>query len=176
MKLFVSERRSVAVVESDRAIVADDAPGAIRQISEVIPELIDGRSSVELVVIQIGVAAFEFDDGDGFLVVGIGERAERAVGGADARDVELFLPLVCLRGFGDGLVAERFSEDVFEEIAVEGGFLVIKSMRVGELRPFDDDGVGLIAVGPLPASFRGLCGKEAWQEERAMLGRDDVTE
>ena len=64
-EFFICPGRAVAVVEADRDVIADDAPGRIGQLIQVIPALLHRCTAVEFIMIEVGACTFQFDDRDG---------------------------------------------------------------------------------------------------------------
>jgi len=142
-ELLVVERALAAVVEPDSREVGDDAPRAIRQGVEVIPALLDGSAAVGTVSVEVGLRVFELDHDGGRL--GVGEVAQRGVGGADIGNRELVFDVEVGRAPGLELVSETLAEELIEELRVDRCLFVLGEVAGGfKVGPLNGDGVRLV--------------------------------
>ncbi len=166
----------VAVIEAEGDEVGDDAAGAIGEVVEVIPALLDGGAAVELVVIEIGGGVFELDDGADRARLDRGEIPEDAVGGADAGDEETFCVVVGLWAGGGGAIVEGLTEHFLAEGVIEGGF-VAGEVAVGfEVGPAKDDGVRDVDFGGAIGETESFVIEIAGKDEGAMAAQGNAAE
>ncbi len=123
-EFLMAALRMALVIQSNRHIIADDAPLCIRQLVKVVPALLYRRAAIELVMIQVGAGAFEFNNhrrrngraGD--------KKPQRPIGDSRAGHRGILLAVIIVRRFAHRLVMQDVAKNFLKELGIQRCFLL----------------------------------------------------
>ncbi len=167
VEFFVAKGPFFAVVQANRAKIANDSPRAARQGVEIVPALLDRGAAVGAVAVEVGRRPFKLDHGQRH--VQPRKLAQGRVGSPHVIDVELVFHLPIVGAGRLDLITQSRAEKLAQELLANRLFFELQEYPAGfQIGPMNGDFIGPILGCAGQLDLHGGLQQESRDEQRPL--------